>query len=296
MIESPTITEKTKSTASDKIATIDLASMEGGHNGYSTSVDGERTGGVLVKKDAAQELGGSYVHEAEALAALAPDSTPEDLEAIRASMSESARLTVDAHPNGKGPNDRVIGVYVGSEKIGGGGKFVGSKELVLPNGEYVNEAALKAAIAALRKASSPAELEKGDQPKGRLFKALAAAAVLLSLLVPSASASQFDAPEKGSATASAPLHPEVVDEVPAQEEEEVPPAPEVEANWSITDGMGGEELFKQVGIDPAKWYDIQETLIAQYPGYFYRSESGDVRFDHAGEVPTEIQQTIESLT
>jgi len=308
MSELVTSTQEKKST---KPSTIDVLGMNNVDHGFAMSVDGAPTGGVFVNKADSAEVAGTYVHEGQALDALA-SSTPEEVQAIRTHMHETPRLTVDELPHAKRPNDRLVGVHVGDEKVGGGAKFVGNREIHLPNGEYIKEAALQAAIASLRKASNTVESAavietsgEKQESKRRILKALAAAAVLLSVLIPSASASQgWDGPEHARAVATAPLQPEVVvmdvpaqdaELPPAQEAEVLPPA-ETEKNWLISDGMGGEDLFNQISVEPSKWYGIQDTLLAQYPAYFYSDDSGDVRFAYAGEMPTDIQQTIESLT
>lgn len=64
---------------------------------------------------------------------------------------------------------------------------------------------------------------------------------------------------------------------------------------TIERGMGGEELFQNMGLDKADWYTYQNDLLKKFPDDFYRMTDGHVGLMYAGDLPTDVQQYIESL-
>lgn len=76
--------------------------------------------------------------------------------------------------------------------------------------------------------------------------------------------------------------------------EEVVDAAPNPSDYTIFDGDGGEGVFQRLGIDPAKWYDVAPTLLAEAPGDFYQ-EGADIRFAHTGQLSQRAQEIINSL-
>ena len=64
---------------------------------------------------------------------------------------------------------------------------------------------------------------------------------------------------------------------------------------NIPRNMGGELLFKNLGLDVAKWYNNQDTLLSLFPSDFYRMSDGNVGISHTGQLSTATQNFIESL-
>jgi hypothetical protein len=150
------------------------------------------------------------------------------------------------------------------------------------------------------------------KPRRRLFRKLTAAALI--------GISLFGGSLASSGNNAGPIHRDVVAAAPGTSFEgpqtlQVPEnvdAPDVQrdnytvteapdtADWTINPGDGGDALFNRVGIGIDKWNQIAPQLYQTYEtgdnrrGYFYM-EGNDVRFDHAGEVPADIEQTIKEL-
>jgi hypothetical protein len=71
------------------------------------------------------------------------------------------------------------------------------------------------------------------------------------------------------------------------------PSFNVELMNNVPSGMGGEDLFRQLGIDPSKWYNNQNTLI-QFSDDFYPLDGG-VGIKHSGQLSAPAQAFINSL-
>lgn len=65
--------------------------------------------------------------------------------------------------------------------------------------------------------------------------------------------------------------------------------------FNITDGGGGEQLFNDLGIDTAKWYANENSLLANFPNDFYRMDSGHVGIAQPGYLSQGAQDAINAL-
>ncbi len=65
--------------------------------------------------------------------------------------------------------------------------------------------------------------------------------------------------------------------------------------FNIPSGQGGEELFRNAGLDPAQWYAYEDTLLAQFPNDFYRMDGGHVGIAHSGWLSQGAQDFINSI-
>lgn len=71
---------------------------------------------------------------------------------------------------------------------------------------------------------------------------------------------------------------------------ETPSIP-VEA-FNIPSGGGGEQLMRQLGVDPQKWYSIENSLLERFPNDFYRMNDGHVGLMRPGMLPQPVQEAI----
>ena len=71
--------------------------------------------------------------------------------------------------------------------------------------------------------------------------------------------------------------------------------PNLTEAFNIGSGQGGEALFNGLGIDPAKFYANQESLLANFPSDFYRMDGGGVGISHTGWLTPGAQEAIEAL-
>ena len=62
----------------------------------------------------------------------------------------------------------------------------------------------------------------------------------------------------------------------------------------VGSGMGGEALFRDLGIDTSKWYENAQHMVTAYPQDFYL-EGNDVRIAHPGKLSAGAQSFINSL-
>lgn len=65
--------------------------------------------------------------------------------------------------------------------------------------------------------------------------------------------------------------------------------------FNIPRGLGGEELFKNLGIDPSKWYNNENSLLARFPQDLYRMRDGHVGISHSGMLTQGLQDAIKSI-
>lgn len=65
--------------------------------------------------------------------------------------------------------------------------------------------------------------------------------------------------------------------------------------YNIPRGMGGEELFSNMGINPAEWYSYEDDLLQKFPQDFYRMDSGHVGIAHTGMLSQEAQDYLNNL-
>ena len=61
--------------------------------------------------------------------------------------------------------------------------------------------------------------------------------------------------------------------------------------FTINSGEGGIQLFDKLGLDSSDWYSAKDDLLQRFPNEFY-SAGGDVRINHIGALPKEVQQYI----
>ena len=66
-------------------------------------------------------------------------------------------------------------------------------------------------------------------------------------------------------------------------------------SFNIPSGMGGEQFFTNLGIDPSKWYANEQTLLAQFPSDFYPMSDGHVGIAHSGWLSQGAQDFINTL-
>lgn len=65
--------------------------------------------------------------------------------------------------------------------------------------------------------------------------------------------------------------------------------------FNIPDGGGGEQLFNGLGIDTAKWYANEDSLLANFPNDFYRMDGGHVGIARPGYLSQGAQDAINAL-
>ncbi len=66
-------------------------------------------------------------------------------------------------------------------------------------------------------------------------------------------------------------------------------------NYNIpNNGMGGEQLFGSLNINPAKFYEVQDYLHTNWPASFYQEPGQPVELN-IGWIPADAQKYIESL-
>jgi len=78
----------------------------------------------------------------------------------------------------------------------------------------------------------------------------------------------------------------------------VTPGPEVSIPaeaFNIPRGLGGEQLFSNLGIDPSKWYNNESSLLSQFPSDLYRMSDGHVGISHTGMLSQGLQDAIEAI-
>lgn len=72
-------------------------------------------------------------------------------------------------------------------------------------------------------------------------------------------------------------------------------AASIEVSDPIPAGGGGEKLFKDLGMEPATWYENEKEILERFPKAFYPMKNGHVGIQHAGPLPEEVQNFIKSL-
>lgn len=68
-----------------------------------------------------------------------------------------------------------------------------------------------------------------------------------------------------------------------------------EAAFDIPKGQGGEALFENAGLEPAEWYQHENTLLEKFPDDFYRMPDGHVGIARPGMLSEGAQTFISSL-
>lgn len=97
-------------------------------------------------------------------------------------------------------------------------------------------------------------------------------------------------------------------EAPTPEPEVTPPADTEGLRWTpedldgiaelsdpIPQGGGGEQLFRDLGMDISKWYNNEDALLQNFPNDFYRMDDGHVGIARPGTLPQEVQDFIRTL-
>jgi hypothetical protein len=69
-----------------------------------------------------------------------------------------------------------------------------------------------------------------------------------------------------------------------------------EAMSSVDKGMGGIELFKEMGLSAGDWFEHEEALLKAHPDDFYRMSDGHVGLQHPGKLSEDAMSDIAKRT
>lgn len=73
-------------------------------------------------------------------------------------------------------------------------------------------------------------------------------------------------------------------------------AAQLEAMSDIDKGMGGIQLFKEMGLSAGDWYQHEEALLKAHPDDFYRMADGHVGLQHPGKLSEDAMTDIAKRT